>query len=52
MHEEERVEMWRSLGYQPGVSAWFAVWLLSRLHLVPLRRPTSTARLRGGQYAG
>lgn len=43
MHEAERLETWRTLGHQPGVSAWFAVWLLARLSRVP--------RLDGDQCA-
>ena len=25
------VELWKALGQQPGVSAWFSVWQLARL---------------------
>lgn len=29
--DEARVRLWVALGAQPGVSAWYAVWLLARL---------------------
>lgn len=35
--DEARVALWIALGSQPGVSAWHAVWLLSRL-MPPLLR--------------
>lgn len=28
---DSRSSLWIALGNQPGVSAWYAVWLLSRL---------------------
>lgn len=30
-----RADLWVALGNQPGVSAWFAVYLLSRLGRMP-----------------
>jgi|GEM_PF-3709009 len=29
--ENERVELLKSLGQQPGVSAWFSVWQMARI---------------------
>lgn len=29
---DSRASLWIALGNQPGVSAWFAVWLLARLN--------------------
>ncbi|HEV2111739.1 MAG TPA: hypothetical protein VGT99_10335 [Gammaproteobacteria bacterium] len=56
---DERSRVWIALGNQPGVSAWFAVWLLSRLDPpapeqpqkpVPAGAPASrpTRRVRAG----
>ncbi len=42
-----RADLWVALGNQPGVSAWFAVYLLSRLG----RMPKSASR-RAVQPAG
>jgi len=28
---QKSAELWVAFGNQPGVSAWFAVWVLSRL---------------------
>lgn len=56
---DNRGRVWIALGSQPGVSAWFAVWLLSRLDppvpkqlqkSVPAVAPASrpTRRVRAG----
>lgn len=29
--DDERNGLWVALGNQPGVSAWFTVWIMSRL---------------------
>lgn len=29
---DSRTSLWIALGNQPGVTAWFAVWLLARLN--------------------
>ena len=48
---EMRSRAWAALANQPGVSAWFAVWLLSRYSGVTAPRrqtdPKATARMRG-----
>lgn len=60
--EDARVRLWIALGNQPGLSAWHAVWLLSRLmpHAPkPASRPESAAepvtrpsrRVRAGTQA-
>ena len=54
---DDRSRVWIALGSQPGASAWFAVWLLSRLDppaaeqpqksvpaAVPASRPTRRVR--------
>ncbi len=40
---ETRAWVWAAIGNQPGVSAWFAVWLLARFsgNTVPRRTPAS-----------
>lgn len=45
--ELKTTELWVALGSQPGVSAWFAVWILSRLsrpskgrHVPALQKPS------------
>ena len=37
--EDARVRLWIALGNQPGLGAWHAVWLLSRL----MPRPAESA---------
>lgn len=41
---DSRASLWIALGNQPGVSAWFAVWLLARLSPPPRKaaKPVTT----------
>jgi len=41
---DSRASLWIALGNQPGVSAWFAVWLLARLSPSPRKaaKPVTT----------
>lgn len=41
-NRDRRADLWIALGNQPGVSAWFAVWLLARLS-PPYRRAAKPA---------
>ena len=36
---DARADVWIALGQQPGVAAWFAVWLLSRLNPPARKEP-------------
>jgi hypothetical protein len=46
---ETRARVWVALGNQPGVSAWFAVWLLARFSGAKQRAAQKPAApLRGG----
>ena len=53
--EQERVELLVSLGYTPGVSAWFSVWQMARLGKPAaevwgsLRRPRKSKARIGGR---
>jgi hypothetical protein len=44
---ETRARVWTALGNQPGVSAWFAIWLLARFvgtavsRLTPASKPAA-----------
>jgi len=46
---DSRASLWIALGHQPGVSAWFAVWLLARLN--PPQRTTRAAATTATQAA-
>ena len=44
---DSRARLWIALGNQPGVSAWFSVWLLARLNPMPrkvMRAAASTVQ--------
>ena len=41
--EDTRTSLWIALGNQPGVSAWYAVWLLSRLYPAAAKAPRKSA---------
>ena len=40
---DTRSSLWIALGNQPGVSAWYAVWLLSRLNPPAPKEPRKSA---------
>ena len=46
---DSRASLWIALGNQPGVSAWFAVWLLARLN--PPRKAMRAATTTAAQAA-
>jgi hypothetical protein len=43
-----KVSLWLALGKQPGVSAWFVVWMSSRRNHVKQKRVAQRRRLQQG----